>query len=93
MLFDVINYNNFTIKEIAEILDISVKDLKDRLARGVMQSNEIEMLLHFLYFPCNPMKIFFDTYDYEDPEKIEWQEVVRTTNSGKIAMSNLIHRP
>lgn len=93
MLFDVFNYNHFSLQEVADILDISLQDLKDRLDRGVMQTNEVEMLLHFLRFPCNPMKIFFDTYDYEDPKKIEWEDIIRKADGGKIAMNNVIHRP
>lgn len=75
MLFDVICYNHFSIKEMAYILNITPKEFKKKLKMGIFQSNEIEMMLHFLKFPVDPMKIFFDTYDWEDPQKIDWSKV------------------
>lgn len=93
MLYDVIKYNHFSIQEVASILNLSVKELKDKMRRGVFQTNEVEMLLHFLWFPCNPMEIFFDSYDYEFPEKIPWQELVRKVDEGKNAVAQVLHRP
>lgn len=75
-LFDVIIYNHFSIKEMAYILNITPDEFKWKLNHGIFQSNELEMMLHFLKFPTNPMDIFFDTYDWENPKKIDWSMVL-----------------
>lgn len=93
MLLDVIHYNNFTVKEMALILNLSEKDFRKKLQTGIFQTNEVECMLHFLKFPMNPMKIFFDTYNYEDPKKIAWWEFYRKTDDGKRAISEYLHRP
>lgn len=72
LLFDVIKNNDFSLKEMAYILEMPTEEFKKKMELGIFQSNELEMMLHFLKFPCNPMKVFFDTYDWEDPKKIDW---------------------
>lgn len=73
-LYDIILYNKFSLKEMAYILNLEPDVFRKKLERGIFQSNEIEMMLHFLEFPTNPMKIFFDSYDYENPKKIDWKK-------------------
>lgn len=92
-LLDIIRYNHFSIREMALILDLTEDEFKKRLKTGVFQSNEIEMMLHFLKFPINPMKVFFDTYDYENPKKIEWWNELRKYSRGKIDIAEYLHRP
>lgn len=65
LLAKVIQYNGYSLKEIARILRLDVSDVKDRLRHGLWQSNELEILLHVLDFPVNPMEVFFSTYDIE----------------------------
>lgn len=93
LLFDVIKYNQFTPKEMAKILNLTEKEFRNKLKIGIFQSNEIEMMLHFLKFPCNPMKVFFDTYNYENPKKIEWWDKYRKSDRGKDDISVLLHLP
>lgn len=93
MLLDVIHYNHFSINEMALILNMTTEEFKYRLKYGVFQTNEVECMLHFLKFPMNPMKIFFDTYDYENPKKIEWWEDYRKSTRGKEDLATLLHRP
>lgn len=91
MLYDVIEYNDFTLNEIAYILELPLTELKKRMKTGVFLSNEIECLLHFLKFPSNPMRVFFDSYNYEKPKKIEWWDYYRTTDRGKEYTSRYFH--
>lgn len=63
------------MKEMADILDIPRAEFKRKMNSGIFQSNEIEMMLHFLKFPTDPLKIFFTTYDFEDPKKINWDMI------------------
>lgn len=93
LLFDVIKYNQFTPREVAMILTINEDDFKKKMKEGIFQSNEIEMMLHFLKFPCNPMKVFFDTYNYDNPKKIEWWDRYRKTDKGKDDLARLLHLP
>lgn len=93
MLLDVIRYNHFSIKEMALILNMTTDEFKDRVRNGVFQTNEVECMLHFLKFPMNPMKIFFDTYDYENPKKIEWWDKYRSSTGGKKMIADYLHRP
>ena len=93
MLLDVIHYNHFSINEVALILNMTVEELKYRLKYGVFQTNEVECMLHFLKFPMNPMKVFFDTYDWENPKKIEWWETFRKSDRGADDLARLLHRP
>lgn len=76
LLFETISYNHFSIKEIAYILNMTPREFRKKLETGIFQSNEIEMMLHFLDFPVNPMKVFFDTYDFENPKKIDWTKAI-----------------
>lgn len=92
LLYDVIKYNKFSLKEIAFILEMPEKDLKMRMRTGVFLSNEIECLLHFLKFPMNPMRVFFDSYNFEKPVKIEWWDYYRTSDKGKDYISRYLHR-
>lgn len=92
-LYDIIKYNHFSLAEVASILCITPEEFKNKLEKGQMLSNEIESLLHFLKFPFNPMRVFFDTYNYENPEKIDWVTEVKKTQSGADAISYLVHRP
>lgn len=93
MLLDVIRYNHFSIKEMALILNLTTNEFKTRINNGVFLSNEIECMLHFLKFPMNPMKVFFDTYNYENPKKIEWWDYYRKSDQGKRKLSAYLHRP
>lgn len=71
-LFDVIKYNHFSFRDMDYIMGFEDGIFKKKLQHGIFQSNEIEMMLNFLKFPVDPFKIFFDTYDWENPRKIEW---------------------
>ena len=93
MLLDIIHYNKFTVKEMAYILDIEEKEFRRKLSTGIFQTNEVECMLHFLKFPMNPMKVFFDTYNYEDPKKIEWWDYYRKSDDGKKELAEFLHRP
>lgn len=92
-LYDIIKYNHFSTAEIAFILNISAYELRTKLKKGQMTSNEIEILLHVLHFPCNPMKVFFTTYNYEEPNKIDWVDYIRRGELGAMAEDSIIHRP
>lgn len=93
LLLDVIRYNHFSMREMALILNLTTEDFKNRIRNGVFQSNEIECMLHFLKFPMNPMKVFFDSYDFENPKKIEWWEEYRKSTRGKEDLAAYLHRP
>ena len=75
-LTQVIFYNHFTLKELAMTMQLSPEQLKAKIKLGIFQSNELEMLLHILKFPVgvNPFEIFFDTYDADYHEVIEYTE-------------------
>ncbi len=75
------------------ILDTSVEDFRRKLRKGVFNSNEIEIMLHFLHFPCNPMRVFFNTYDFEDPKKIPWEDLIEDVDMGRYAKAVVKHRP
>lgn len=92
-LLQIIKYNHFSLQEISSILQITPEQFKKKLEKGQMLSNEIEILLHVLRYPFNPQKIFFTTYNEEEPTKIPWEEKVRKFQSGDDATAYVIHRP
>lgn len=93
LLRDIFEYNHISLREIGLILELDEPELKKRMKLGVFLSNEIECMLHFLKFPMNPMKVFFDTYDYENPKKIEWWNEYRKSDYGKQNIADYLHVP
>lgn len=91
LLFNVIKNNEFTLREMAHILDLKPAEFKKKMELGIFQSNELEMMLHFLRFPCNPMKVFFDTYDWEDPKKIDWGKALSDYKRAKDELEHTKH--
>lgn len=73
LLIQIINYNQTTLSELSDVMKISKKDLEKKLKSGILNSNEIEMLLHYLHYPCDPLAVFFDSYDFETGQFIEWE--------------------
>lgn len=73
LLIQIINYNHATLSELSDVMRIDRNTLHNKLKSGILQTNEVEMLLHYLKFPVDPLSVFFDSYDFETGDFIEWE--------------------
>ena len=69
LLAKILNYNNYSVSGLARVLQMDKKQVKFNLIHGVWKSNELEMLLHILDWPIDPMKVFFSTYEPDESKR------------------------
>ena len=66
LLAKILKYNKYSISELAKVLQIDREQVKHNLKHGVWKSNELEIMLHILEWPIDPMQVYFSTYTNDE---------------------------
>lgn len=69
LLAKIVKYNKYSLEELARILQLDKKELIKKFKHGVWDSNELEIMLHIMDWPVDPMECFFSTYIQNEEER------------------------